>query len=201
LGRNMSGSNAVVFARLSAIMLGRLRSSVEAVLAEYETLGNRVFAKPRKMHFKSAFFWARSKYNHRILEEVLKDIIDRALPPSSPESAAGCFAQPEREQCRRCVPEAGAIVAGIVLTSIHISFVVSVEQREEANEPYLFRTFDHFLCERDAEDDGLPFLRNPGPACNDPIWKIARATTAAPTYFSSMKINGEPQTCFSLATT
>jgi hypothetical protein len=52
--------------------------------------------------------------------------------------------------------------------------------------PYIFRSYNHFP----RGDDKFPFSlypRNPGPSSGFPIWKVARATTAAPLYFAPMQ--------------
>ena len=49
---------------------------------------------------------------------------------------------------------------------------------------YLFRTYDH-----EAEDDQL-HIQNPGLAHKHEIWKVARATSAAPNYFKEIIIDG-----------
>lgn len=56
------------------------------------------------------------------------------------------------------------------------------------NAPYIFRSYDHLQRLRQL---GLKsFDRNPGPAHQVAIWKIARATSAAPTYFKRQVIEG-----------
>jgi len=60
--------------------------------------------------------------------------------------------------------------------------VVASSEQHGVIEHYLFRTYDHSGHE-------LPYpILNPGPAHNIPIWQVARATSAAPTYFKAMKI-------------
>ena len=49
--------------------------------------------------------------------------------------------------------------------------------------PFVFRSYDHL---RTYPYD--PLERNPGYAHKIPIWQVARATTAAPTYFDTMEI-------------
>lgn len=62
---------------LISIMLGRLRMNIDDCIAEYETLGPKVFAHPRWFHVKSPLFWIRDKYDHRSLEKAIKEVIDR----------------------------------------------------------------------------------------------------------------------------
>lgn len=52
-----------------------------------------------------------------------------------------------------------------------------------SNSPYLFRSYEHA-----STKDG--WQRNAGPAHNIPIWKVGRATSAAPSYFDRIKIDG-----------
>ena len=65
---------------LISIMLGRLRMSIDDCIAEYETLGPKVFAHPRWFHLRSPLFWPRDKYNHRSLEKAIREVIDRRSP-------------------------------------------------------------------------------------------------------------------------
>lgn len=54
---------------------------------------------------------------------------------------------------------------------------------------YLWRTFDH--KSDSGSNNPLPLHLNPSAAHNDAIWKVARATSAAPTFFESINIEGE----------
>lgn len=54
--------------------------------------------------------------------------------------------------------------------------------------PYLFRTYDNLHKSEDAELQ--KWDRNPAQAHDIPIWQVARATAAAPTYFKPMVIDG-----------
>lgn len=54
--------------------------------------------------------------------------------------------------------------------------------------PYLFRSYDNLYKSEDAESQ--KWVRNPAQAHDIPIWQVARATSAAPTYFKPMVIDG-----------
>jgi len=60
------------------------------------------------------------------------------------------------------------------------SVVVANEWDSVGDKPYLFRTYPNTV--RNSE------VRNPGEADKNEIWKIARATSAAPTYFDPIEI-------------
>lgn len=58
-----------------------------------------------------------------------------------------------------------------------------------SNVVYLWRTYDHYNADR-AESPAYRPL-NPSSAHTVPIWQVARATSAAPTYFESIKLGNE----------
>ena len=55
--------------------------------------------------------------------------------------------------------------------------------------PYLFRTYKHLHKSAPGSKDKC-FERNPDLAHDIPIWEVARATSAAPSYFEPAKIDG-----------
>lgn len=65
---------------LISIMLGRLRMSIDDCIADYESLGLKVFAHSRWFHLQSLLFWPRDKYDHRTLENAIKEVINRRAP-------------------------------------------------------------------------------------------------------------------------
>ena len=56
------------------------------------------------------------------------------------------------------------------------------------DKPYLFRTYKNLHKSKDLNGKALD--RNPDLAHDIPIWQVARATSAAPTYFKAPKIDG-----------
>lgn len=69
------------------------------------------------------------------------------------------------------------------------SVVVAYQQTENGgfSKPYLFRTYKNLHKSRPEVSKSLD--RNPALAHDIPIWQVARATSAAPTYFKPAKID------------
>jgi hypothetical protein len=64
---------------LSAIMLGRLRMSVEEALANYLTFGRSVFGQARWWHERSILYFPRAKYPSRKIRGALVEVIYNKL--------------------------------------------------------------------------------------------------------------------------
>lgn len=154
---------------LIGIMLGRLRMNVDDCISEYETLGAKVFGHSRKCHIRSPLFWPRDKYKHKTLESVVRDVVRRRVPKVAEFPGGRNFASDEN-RCR--------------------TVVVAFQQQSKAGaeKPYLFRTYKNLHKSKDAEQRKLD--RNPDMAHDIPIWQVARATSAAPTYFKPPIIDG-----------
>ena len=85
--------------RLIATMLGRLRMNIDDCIGEYETLGEKVFGRPRSFHIRSPLFWIRDKYSAKILEGVLEDVVSRRVPGGADFPGGKNFAYDEN-RCR-----------------------------------------------------------------------------------------------------
>lgn len=154
---------------LIGIMLGRLRMNVDDCISEYEILGAKVFGHSRKWHLRSPLFWPRDKYNFKTLENVVRDVVRRRVPKVAEFPGGRNFAFDEN-RCR--------------------TVVVAFQQQSKAGaeKPYLFRTYKNLHKSKDAEQRKLD--RNHDMAHDIPIWQVARATSAAPTYFKPPIIDG-----------
>ena len=64
---------------LSAIMMGRLRMTVDEALQQYSCFGNAVFGHPRWMHERSKIYWPRSKYGSRRVKRAILEAIRSGL--------------------------------------------------------------------------------------------------------------------------
>ena len=158
---------------LIGIMLGRLRMNIDDCVSDYEKLGGKVFGRSRWFHLRSPFWFPRDKYNHRNVENAVKHVVLQKIPKIAKFPGGQNFGFDEN-RCR--------------------TVVLSYQQQtnEEAKEtgierPYLFRTYKNLHQSETAQDQLTD--RNPGPAHDIPIWWVARATSAAPSYFKPMKIH------------
>ena len=62
------------------------------------------------------------------------------------------------------------------------SICLSLLESKGTKTPYIFRTYDHLTTSVN------PLDRNPGKAHDIPIWQVARATSAAPSYFKPLRL-------------
>lgn len=82
---------------LIAIMLGRLSMTVDECLKAYKSLAGRVFGHPRLLHMRNSL-WPKDKYNGKILESVIEDIVKQREGSSS-----AAFPQRNEDMCRTYV--------------------------------------------------------------------------------------------------
>ena len=144
-------------------MLGRLSMTVEECLEAYEQLANTVFGHPRRFHIrKPPFIPPRSKFDSERLKKVIKDIVKQRDPHGHPTTS---FEQPHWEMCRTIV------VAWQTFTLSRVRV------------PYLFRSYRH---PKSTPNNLLE--RNPDPQKKYQIWQVGLATSAAPSYFPSVKL-------------
>lgn len=144
---------------LVAIMLGRLRMSVEEAMKEYRELSADVFEKP-----SSRLKRFLTKYDSTVRREKLKGQFN-ALKTNrpSPQEEGNQF-KSDQDRCR-------TIVCSIKST-----------ENNDFQTPFLFRSYDRKMLY------STPFERNPGDLNTFAIWEVAGATSAAPSYFNSIRL-------------
>lgn len=146
---------------LISIMLSRLRMTVDDCIREYKTLGQKIFGHPRPLAF-GAILW--HKFDYRVLERVLQDAITRHSDGSEEYEAE--FPSDE-DLCR--------------------TLVTAYAEHVKTEVPYLFRSYWTRSPNANQSKTKLT-ARNHGQPPKLPIWKVGRATSAAPKYFPPIKI-------------
>jgi len=158
---------------LIAIMLARLRMSVDQALDVYKKMSKEVFSSPRV----PVWFPGIYTYNHRKLETVVKRIVDRMIPPTDPEWVT---------KERIFFSELNGICSCIVVAN-------GETVRKQSNTLYLFRSYISPPIppsKTQSNQNRYLFIRNAGARDYHPIWKVARATSAAPGYLREITIEG-----------
>ncbi|KAF5010853.1 hypothetical protein FDECE_3026 [Fusarium decemcellulare] len=160
---------------LSSIMLGRLRMSVDDALDEYTEFGNAVFGKPRWFHERSGFWYPRAKFSCRKTGEAFKMVVYRSL-----QRERGCLGvhEVENEQFKYREDRTRT-------SSMTVSW--AIRKHSGVSKQYVWRSYDNNFTPRSNDSNGWN-PSNAGPAHTTAIWEVARATTAAPRYFESIKI-------------
>lgn len=153
---------------LIAIMLGRLKMDVHDSILAFEALLKKMFYHERWFHYRSLLFWPRAKFDHQILEQAIQNLVNDYTPggPSFPRSSDFAF---DKNQCRTIV----------------LAFRRDEGFRKRRRTPYLFRTYVKYHSARPRLDQNLILEHE------IPIWQVARATTASPTFFRPVIIGFE----------
>ncbi|KAI7233943.1 hypothetical protein KC330_g5074 [Hortaea werneckii] len=176
---------------LIATMLGRLRMTVTECLELYRSVGDDLFGKRRSR------LPLMTKYYHEPLEKAVQDIVGSRchehencdgkddLHPwgmymdddnnnddddKDPETVP-LFDVDEPRVCQTCC-----------LTATH---------DEQISEAYLLRSYPHYYT-----DDAPNWITRYNEGADElPIWKVTRATTAAPFYFEMLRadVDGQPK--------
>lgn len=147
---------------LIAIMLGRLRMTVDECLDTYKGLSARVFEKPPSRLKRSL-----NKYNSSTRRDALEDLFRTTLRPAQPSAneQEGKF-KSDTVRCRT-----------IVCSN-------RWDLTEKISYPYVFRSYQH----NHRTSEPFVYPRNPNETPNFDIWQVARATSAAPSYFKSTRL-------------
>ncbi|KAI9783850.1 MAG: hypothetical protein M1816_001151 [Peltula sp. TS41687] len=155
---------------LSAIMLGRLRMPIDDAFAQYDVVGNQVFGKPRILHRQFGFLnYISSKYRSRDMKKAILQVVKNGVAEELCQWEMGEDEAPLESDPAQC-------------RTLAIAYGHHV--RKGVKKDYIFRSYDHPAPSPLAQNQRRPL--NPGRAHREPLWKIARATSAAPKYFSSI---------------
>ncbi|KAF2143993.1 uncharacterized protein K452DRAFT_316774 [Aplosporella prunicola CBS 121167] len=159
---------------LSAIMLGRMELNVEDALAHYQTVGDQVFGKPRffPSHVRGSNVM-QSKYAARQMEQALQEVTEQALKEELKQWKTTAHDVPFESDANRC--RTIVVALGAKATN-RVSW-----------QPYLFRSYNHPHPSPLAHQEHNKSHKNPGQAHRHPIWCVARATSAAPTFFEPQR--------------
>ncbi|KAL8838745.1 MAG: hypothetical protein Q9170_001994 [Blastenia crenularia] len=144
---------------LIAIMLGRLRMTVKDCLEAYKGLSAKVFEKPPSRLRRSL-----NKYSSSTRQDKLEELFTTLQPaqPSANEQS-GKF-KSDAVRCRT-----------IVCSN-------RLDLSEKISYPYVFRSYQHV---KPKSSESFVYPRNPNDSSEFEIWQVARATSAAPSYFKS----------------
>ncbi|KAF7198457.1 Calcium-independent phospholipase A2-gamma [Pseudocercospora fuligena] len=163
---------------LSAIMLGRLQMTVTDALKLYNDIGTHVFGHPRPQWLPKAVRgytrYVYDRYDEERMEEALRDAIHPHL--------AG-----EVKRTKVNWPD-------VSLTNENpyaAQTVVTTWGGDGVNSPRLFRSYNHPTPMPDLPTTEKERHLEPHRACSAPLWAVARATSAAPTYFRRIKIGND----------
>ncbi|KAL9022282.1 MAG: hypothetical protein Q9185_000524 [Variospora sp. 1 TL-2023] len=147
---------------LIAIMLGRLRMTVDECLDIYRRLSAKVFEKP-----PSRLKRLSKKYSSTTRRDKLEELFT-SLQPAQPSANErnGKF-KSDAVRCRT-----------IVCSN-------RWDLSEKISYPYIFRSYQHVT--RHSLNPSI-YPRNPDDSSEFEIWQVARATSAAPSYFKSTRL-------------
>ncbi|KAK6347586.1 hypothetical protein TWF718_005424 [Orbilia javanica] len=136
-----------------AIMLGRLKMTIEECIAAYMNVMGKVFPKSSEVEKKFRLVKDGAYYDEKVLEEAIKDVVRQKL--GDPE--AQLLDKDPNNNCK--------------------IFVMAIRADKLNNRgPVFLRSYPSQI--------GLVEFPN------IKIWEAARATSAAPTYFKPLKIDG-----------
>ncbi|KAH9845677.1 FabD/lysophospholipase-like protein [Teratosphaeria destructans] len=153
---------------LSALMLSRMQMDIDTAIEQYDLVGDEVFGHPRPL-VAGAF---RPKYRAGRMKAAICKVVQNG-------------AQAER---RRADDETREI--RFQNENPDACHTIAVAHGGPAGTNYLFRSFDHPKPPPNAREEHTGTHSNPGPAHDVYLWKVARATSAAPGYFSKIQIGG-----------
>ncbi|KAI4109374.1 MAG: hypothetical protein L6R37_000531 [Teloschistes peruensis] len=144
---------------LIAIMLGRLRMTVDECLEAYQRLSAKVFEKPANRLMRSL-----NKYSSSTRRDSFQELFETLRPNQPSPNEQGTKFKSDAVRCRTIVCSNRSDLS------------------EKITAPYVFRSYQHTVR---LPHEPFLYPRNPGDSSEFDIWEVARATSAAPSYFKS----------------
>lgn len=155
---------------LISTMLGRLRMTVSECLELYRKVGDDLFGKQRSR------IPLKTKYYHEPLERAVQDIVG-ARCHEHPNCSGKDDLHPWEEYASNTTSEGR--IFDVNEPRVCQSCCLTATHDENISEAYLLRSYPHYYSENSPNwitryNEGADEL---------PIWKVTRATSAAPFYF------------------
>ncbi|KAF1809400.1 FabD/lysophospholipase-like protein [Eremomyces bilateralis CBS 781.70] len=161
---------------LSAILLSRMGMSIDMALAQYDVIGNSVFGRPRLLNRASkAMDFIQSKYSAKQMEDAICQVIANGLKTELSHRKI----RPDEAPFQTDSPGSRTMV-----------IAYGHAKKKNVAKEYLFRTYLHNYPSPALDRQARRKHLNPGLANPLPLYKVARATSAAPKYFPKVDIGG-----------
>lgn len=173
---------------LIAIMLGRFRMTVLDCLHEYETMSHKIFGKPRVVSQRNIGIVPWPKYSAAAMEKAFKEVTARRCeynkqinPVTFPSREGLCNTFVTTYKYERTKGSSGSAMTLYLIRSYdHIEKEVLPNKRRDTDA-------SHKTVRKSNPKGGKDIRKNFGQADSLQIWEVARAATAAPTYFKDIK--------------
>ena len=159
---------------LIATILGRLRMSVTEGLELYRKVGDDLFGKQRSK------IPLMTKYYHEPLEKAVRDIVSSRCH-EHPDCDGNDFHPWDADQLQETLQQ--PVPFDVETPRVCQSCCLTATHDENISEAHLLRSYPHYYS---ADAPNWITRYNEG-ADLLPIWKVTRATTAAPFYFEMVK--------------
>lgn len=165
---------------LIAVMLGRLRMSIDDCVKEYKSLGTLVFGRRRWRPW-----YPMTKYHDKYLEGAIKSVvIEHCKEHADDEKCDGETLLRQYDFSHRPGQHQN-------YTS-KVALVACREKSQGGDDTYLFRSYDHVEADPTTYNHHDDLELNPARVQRNMtrIWEACRATSAAPLYFHKTVIEG-----------